>query len=81
MNKKYTDINSNCIDKWVEEGSHTIEEQIGGQLKAGFILTDIYQDTNGTGRLHEYNIPTFYAMRAINRMKKSYKKETKRTKL
>ena len=44
-----------------------IEEQIGGQLQAGFILTDIYQDTNGTGRLHEYNIPTFWATRAIKR--------------
>jgi SAM-dependent methyltransferase len=26
--------------------SHTIEEQIGGQLKAGFILTDLYEDTD-----------------------------------
>lgn len=25
--------------------SHTIEEQIGGQLEAGFILKGIYQDT------------------------------------
>lgn len=45
--------------------SHTIEEQIGGQLRAGFILTDLYHDTNGSGRLHEYRIPTFYATRAI----------------
>lgn len=44
--------------------SHTIEEQIGGQLKAGFILTDIYGDTNGAGRLHEMNIETYYATRA-----------------
>ena len=44
--------------------SHTAEEQIGGQLKAGFRLTDLYEDTNGEGRLHEYNIPTFYATRA-----------------
>lgn len=45
--------------------SHTIEEQIGGQLKAGFILTDIYQDINGSGKLAEYNVPTFYATRAV----------------
>lgn len=45
--------------------SHTAEEQIGGQLKAGFVLTDIYEDTNGEGRLHELNIPTFYATRAV----------------
>ena len=39
--------------------SHTLEEQIGGQLKAGFILLDLYEDTNGEGRLHELNIPSF----------------------
>ncbi len=45
--------------------SHTLEEQIGGQLQAGFILTDIYEDTNGSGRLHELNIPCFFATRSI----------------
>lgn len=50
---------------WGIQFSHTIEEQIGGQLKAGFIITDIYQDTNGQGRLHEFNIPSYYATRAI----------------
>ncbi len=45
--------------------SHTVEEQIGGQLKAGFILTDIYGDTNGEGRLHEMNIECYYATRAV----------------
>lgn len=47
------------------EFSHTIEEQIGGQLRAGFILTDLYEDTNGEGRLHELNIPCFIATRAV----------------
>lgn len=45
--------------------SHTMEEQIGGQLEAGFILTDIYEDTNGEGYLHELNIPCFIATRAV----------------
>ena len=45
--------------------SHTFEEQIGGQLKAGFTLTDVYEDTNGEGRLHEFNVPTFWATRAV----------------
>ena len=45
--------------------SHTLEEQIGGQLRAGFILTDLYEDTNGEGRLQELNIPTFIATRAV----------------
>lgn len=47
--------------------SHTMEEQIGGQLRAGFTLTDIYEDTNGEGRLHELNIPCYIATRAIKR--------------
>ena len=45
--------------------SHTAEEQIGGQLKAGFRLTDIYEDTNGSGYLHEMNIYSFMATRAV----------------
>jgi SAM-dependent methyltransferase len=45
--------------------SHSLEEQIGGQLEAGFTLLNLYEDTNGEGRLHELNIPTFLAMRAI----------------
>ena len=44
--------------------SHTLEEQIGGQLEAGFTLLDLYEDTNGEGRLHKMNIPTFIAMRS-----------------
>ncbi len=46
------------------EFSHTLAEQIGGQLEAGFVLLDLYEDTNGSGRLHEMNIPSFLAMRA-----------------
>ncbi|MBQ3404892.1 MAG: class I SAM-dependent methyltransferase [Oscillospiraceae bacterium] len=42
--------------------SHSLEEQIGGQLEAGFTLLAMYEDTNGEGRLHELNIPTFLAM-------------------
>ena len=45
--------------------SHTVEEQIGGQLEAGLMLTHIYGDTNGEGRLHEMNIECYWATRAI----------------
>ena len=45
--------------------SHTLSEQLGGQLKAGFILTNIEDDTNGMGRLHEMNISTYIMTRAI----------------
>ncbi len=57
--------------KWSQETdsgvqfSHTIEEQLGGQLKAGFILTDIFGDTNGCGNLHEHGVESFYATRSI----------------
>lgn len=45
--------------------SHTLTEQIAGQLKAGFTLLDLYEDTNGSGRLHELNVPTMLAMRSV----------------
>ena len=45
--------------------SHTVEEQIGGQLKAGFMLTDIFGDTNGEGRLHQMNVECYLATRAV----------------
>lgn len=45
--------------------SHTLEEQIGGQLKAGFTLADLYEDTNGSGYLHEMNLKTYIATKAI----------------
>ena len=50
---------------WGIQFSHTLEEQIGGQLKAGFTLTSLYEDTNGAGRLHELNVPSFIATRCI----------------
>jgi len=49
------------------EFSHSLEEQIGGQLEAGFTLLSLYEDTNGEGRLHEMHIPTFLAMCSIKR--------------
>ena len=45
--------------------SHTLEDQVGGQLAAGFQNTDLYEDTNGYGRLHDMGIPTFAAIRAV----------------
>lgn len=49
--------------------SHTLEEQIGGQLEAGFFLTHLYEDSNGEGRLHDLNIATFIATRAVKTCK------------
>ena len=44
--------------------SHFISEQIGGQLKAGFRLIDIYDDTE-YGIFQELNIQTYFATYSI----------------
>jgi SAM-dependent methyltransferase len=45
------------------EFSHSLEEQIGGQLEAGFQLTDLYEDKQNT-LLGKY-LPAYIATRAI----------------
>lgn len=45
--------------------SHTIEEQIGGQLQVGFRLLDIFGDTDNAGRLAQMNIPTYWVTRSL----------------
>ena len=45
--------------------SHTLEEQIRGQIQAGFRIVDLYEDTNGRGFLHEHGVPTFWATLAV----------------
>ena len=52
---------------WGMQFSHSIDKQIGGQLRAGLCLTDIYEDVNGEGNLHDHNIPTFWATRAVKK--------------
>jgi len=47
--------------------SHTLDEMLGGLLSAGFSIGDLYEDTNGEGRLHELGIPTYLAVRAVKR--------------
>ncbi len=48
--------------------SHTMEEQIGGQIKAGFTLLDVYEDTNGEGFLKERGVPTFWVTKSIKKV-------------
>ena len=43
--------------------SHTMEEQIGGQLKVGFILTDLFEDSDDS--LIGKHVPLFIATRAV----------------
>lgn len=44
--------------------SHSPEEILGGMLHAGLVIDDVSDDTNGEGRLHEFNIPTMLAVKA-----------------
>lgn len=50
---------------WGVQFSHTIDEQIAGQLRVGFVLKDVYQDTDGSGVMHDYNLPGYCATLAI----------------
>lgn len=44
--------------------SHTIGELLGGILRAGLVIDDLFDDVNGEGRLSELGIPTMLAVRA-----------------
>ncbi|MDO1604691.1 methyltransferase domain-containing protein [Lactobacillus sp. YT155] len=46
--------------------SHTMEEQIGGQLKAGFTLTDLLEDRNTEGILKDY-FPQYILTRSVKK--------------
>ncbi|MBM6776108.1 SAM-dependent methyltransferase [Collinsella sp. An271] len=54
-------ISEDELPEWGVQFSHTMDEQIRGQIQAGFRLLDLYEDTNGSGRLHELGIPSFWA--------------------
>ena len=43
---------------------HDLSETLGGLLRAGLTITDLYEDSNGEGRLEELHIPTYLAVRA-----------------
>jgi len=68
----YSDLDSITDEernRLVEDGqpfifSHSLEEQIGGQLAAGLLITDLYEDTWPGQAISEY-LPTFIATRAV----------------
>ena len=49
---------------------HSLEDQIGGQLRAGFVLSDFYEDGWSVehGPIHEF-LPCFMATRALKRLR------------
>jgi SAM-dependent methyltransferase len=71
----YSDLTSLSLEerqRYLETGaplefSHTLEDQIGGQLDAGFVLTGLYEDAYGPGEddlLNDFMSP-FIATRAL----------------
>lgn len=46
------------------EFSHSLEEQIGGQLQAGFVLVGLYEDYREEGVVKDY-FPSYLATRAL----------------
>jgi hypothetical protein len=71
----YSDLTSPTAEereRYIETGeplefSHTLEDQIGGQLDAGFLLTGLCEDTYGEAEnepLANY-MPPFIATRAV----------------
>jgi len=49
---------------WPMEFSHTLDEQIGGQIDAGFLIAGFYEDRDPGELLDEY-IATFIGLRSI----------------
>ncbi|NOX98257.1 MAG: class I SAM-dependent methyltransferase [Verrucomicrobia bacterium] len=70
----YSDLDSLPEDKLSDqieanlslEYSHSLEDQIGGQTRAGFLIADLYEDTwdDESTALNPY-MPTFMATRAM----------------
>lgn len=46
--------------------SHTLTEQLGGLIKAGFEITDIYEDCDGGGLFDKY-MNSYVAVRAVKK--------------
>jgi SAM-dependent methyltransferase len=44
---------------------HSLEEQLGGQLAAGFVLTGLYEDHHVEGTALNAFLPAFVATRAV----------------
>jgi SAM-dependent methyltransferase len=49
---------------WPLEFGHTLEDQIGGQLKAGFVIIGFYEDRDVRSSLDDY-MPIYIATKAV----------------
>ena len=66
-----TSIPKEDLDELMEKGlpvefGHTLTDLIGGQLEAGFVITDLYEDTMLDSPLHNYH-PSYMATRAVKK--------------
>jgi SAM-dependent methyltransferase len=67
-----TSLDEDRLRKYLEEGGplefgHSLDDQIGGQIEAGFLLAGFYEDIDPHNLISKY-IPTFIATRAIKPM-------------
>lgn len=54
-------LSQRVAEKEPLEFGHLLEDQIGGQLRAGFVLTGMYEDTWGPDRPLSHYLPAFMA--------------------
>ena len=47
--------------------SHTLDEQIRGQIQSGFSIMDLFEDYNESGPLADHHVPTFWATLAVKK--------------
>jgi SAM-dependent methyltransferase len=57
-------LKARIASKETLEFGHSLQDQIGGQIDAGFIITGFYEDSSGGDLLDQY-INTFIATRAV----------------
>lgn len=65
------DLSEEQLQKKIDEKmplafSHTLTEQIGGLIKVGFEITDIYEDCDGGGLIDKY-MNAYVAVRAVKK--------------
>ncbi|MBE0686111.1 MAG: class I SAM-dependent methyltransferase [Anaerolineaceae bacterium] len=63
------DLPPDQLEKYLQAGnpiefSHSFDDQIGGQIDAGFVITGFFEDHDPEGLLDQF-MPTFFAMRAV----------------
>lgn len=66
-----TSLSNENLNEWLEKGlplefGHSLTDLLGGQLEAGFVITDLYEDYMLESPLHHYH-PSYIATRAVKK--------------